>query len=405
MSTELEVTKELTVEQKVSAGMATFENKKQELTALAEKNKALKVVDINDKKQLEAVSAARKELKKERVAIENQGAEMRKHVTIISKNISAKEKELVAIIEPIEEALLAEEKRVDAAIQAIKDEAARKEREAFQARVKLLIDNGCTYNGSRYAIGDLSTSEEMVQLMEEAPFMAFVDKVKLRNEAIIAENARIEAERQAEITRVEEARKAEAERVRLETEKLKAEKEAFEKEQAAFRELQAKAREEADAKQRAIDAENLRIANEQREKEAAIAIERERLQKEKEADEAKERARLQQIENERIADENEKLRLERVRVDAIAAENKRIQDEKDAAEVLRLEQAKEAALAPDKVKLKAYSDALSLVLCEPLKDEGAKKIYADALVLITKIQAHISTGIKALTKSEKNTLL
>ena len=120
--------------------------------------------------------------------------------------------------------------------------------------------------------------------MEEAPFMAFVDKVKLRNEAIIAENARIEAERQAEITRVEEARKAEAERVRLETEKLKAEKEAFEKEQAAFRELQAKAREEADAKQRAIDAENLRIANEQREKEAAIAIERERLQKVKKSE-------------------------------------------------------------------------------------------------------------------------
>lgn len=83
-----------------------------ELEALRMGAKEIVVTDLQDKKQLSAVSTMRKELKEVRVSLSKTGKELRKEATQFSKAVIAKEKELIAIIEP-------EEIR----LQAIEDEA------------------------------------------------------------------------------------------------------------------------------------------------------------------------------------------------------------------------------------------------------------------------------------------
>lgn len=78
-----------------------------ELQAIVEKTKGLTAIDLKDKLQLEVVRGSRIELKKKRVEIEKYAKSLRDNATAWSKKVSAKEKELIGIIEPEEERLKA----------------------------------------------------------------------------------------------------------------------------------------------------------------------------------------------------------------------------------------------------------------------------------------------------------
>lgn len=159
----------------------------------------------------------------------------------------------------------------------------------------------------------------------------------------------------------------------------------LEAEQAKFREAQAK-----------IQSENDHIAKEQREKQAEIDRQQKEIQDKKEAAEREERERLLRIEEERLNKEKEALRIEAEKLATIEAENKRIADEKEAQEAARIEQERQAALAPDKDKLIAWSDALSKVAVPAMSNEATEKIMTDALGLVAKIQQFIAKQTKAL---------
>jgi hypothetical protein len=333
---------------KIDTGLQAFETRKSELTELKTEANGLKITSIDDKVSINQVSTIRKKLKAARVEIEKEGKAMRDPLTRFSKLISEKEKELVAIIEPTEKELLAQENWVDSEKERIKQEA-------VAARMEKLSFSGKTFDPIYIGSLDNETFN------------------------LILNNTTLEYEREL-------ASKAEAERMaKEEAEKLKAEREELEK----LRAEQAKA-------QAIIEAENARIKKEQEEKEAAIRAEREKIEAEKRAAEL-ERQRIEQekqraIELEQARKEAaEQARLKAIEDARIEAENK-IKAEQEA----KVASERKASLLPDKEKLEAFAARIGSLIDFEVKDEMAQHILADVQVMIGKIQKHIISKVSEL---------
>jgi len=84
-----------------------------ELQGLVAKTKDLVVADLENKEQLEVVRTSRIALKKKRVDIEKYAKTLRDTATAWSRKVSAKEKELIGIIEPEEDRLAAIESEAE----------------------------------------------------------------------------------------------------------------------------------------------------------------------------------------------------------------------------------------------------------------------------------------------------
>lgn len=191
----------------------------------------------------------------------------------------------------------------------------------------------------------------------------------------------------------------EAEKLRLAEEekaRLKAEREELEK----LRAEQAKA-------QAIIKADQDRIAKEQADKEAAIRAEQARLAKEKADQEAKIRAEEKRIEDERRAAEQKRIHEQQVakaREEAaeaarlkVIADAKREQEEAAEAErQAKLEAERQASLRPDKEKLQSFSDMLGSLKVPSVTDPAAQEIANSVQILLNKVQEHIIKKIKAL---------
>lgn len=219
-----------------------FNPKEAELTTLAQ---SCATIDLTD---LEAVKAKRLELKKARVEITTYGKALREGATKFAKDVIAREKELVAIIEPEEEKLQAIETQVKLAKE-------KEERKAIlPARIARLEAIGEAYN------------EENLLDMDGSTFEGYFNGVLARkNEEARAEIAR----QQAEID-------AKAEEQRKEQERLDWEAKSAEKAELARKEE----RERMEQEQRNKEAREKAEA-ERKEKEEAERIEREEQQKRK----------------------------------------------------------------------------------------------------------------------------
>jgi DNA repair exonuclease SbcCD ATPase subunit len=423
-------TQVIPLEKRVSDAVVVFDSKKIDLTALAEKYKDLKVSDINDNKQVKVVDDARKDLKKERCDIQNQGKAIRASIKELTDNVSAKEKELTGIISPIETALEAEVARVESERERIKQEAEAKRRAIIEGRVKQLIDLGCTFDGSRYAIGDRSVALIVITEMSDELFdktvyqfaevATAIEDARKHNERIKAEaqeverlqkeaeKKQMEAERaeleklRAEQAKREEAIKAEQERNRLEAEKIEAEKRAIEQEKVnKERERVEKlvAARSSDLKflglvefadhyshpiyeKTGVDKSTLETATPEQWNELTELFSK-RIEAGKQAAEQKRLAELEAAKEQARKEEAER----------IAAENKRKEEEAAAQES---EAKRQAALAPDKDKLMAFADNLSKLELPTVESEAAKKITDDVKALIAKIQNHIHSKVKSL---------
>ncbi len=103
------------------------------------------VVYNND--QLKKVSDARKQIKNTRVLIEKTCKSFRDVHTQINKEYSAKEKEFVNVLSPVEDALQAEEDKVENLKEQIRIEEEKKQEEVFKSRVVELSGYGCRFGG------------------------------------------------------------------------------------------------------------------------------------------------------------------------------------------------------------------------------------------------------------------
>lgn len=219
-----------------------FDPTVEELKKIVALTSSITAYDLEDKKQLEVVKKNRISLRDARVAITKKGKEMREEAQSYAKQVIAKEKELVAIIEPEEERL-----------QSIEDEAKKivemkRRKSVLPEKIQKLSD------------AKIEATEEFILTLGEFEFLTFFnEKIEERNER---ETARIEAEK----IKIEE-----------EKNKIAREKEMKEREEKArIEERERMERQEKERKER----EELNVLREKEAKEKKEKEDAERLAKE-----------------------------------------------------------------------------------------------------------------------------
>lgn len=240
-----------------------FTPQKAELQTLAAQYSALTIAGIQDKAGYKIVDEARKDLKRKRVEITKTGKELREEAVAFQKKVIAVEKELVALIEPVELDLATKQEAIDKAIQM------EKRRESLPYRQEQLKELGVV------------VADEFLLIMEDAAYLAFVTEkkaekvaeqerqLKEQQEALAKAQAKLEEDKRLEAAKIEAAAQAavqaaakaeqdklaavEAERKKAADERaaLVAEQEQKERDRQAAVEAEAKAKKEAEEQAKA----------------------------------------------------------------------------------------------------------------------------------------------------------
>ena len=332
-----------------------------EIEGLKEKYGTLVLTDLNDKKQLASIAEGRKAFKQARVGVEKFMKGVRDGANLFSKSVIAKEKEIVALIEPEETRLQAEEDKYTAEQERIAEIKRKEEEQLFNDRVTILVGYDFKLTEIGYTLHGCKITLTEIRLMSKNDWETFItgDALKaFEKETAIKEAAeKLEQERIAEETRIreEEERLKREELLRLETqrqeqeakeEELRKHMAEIEKKERAIKEREEKLRAEEKERQRKIDEQR---ANEEAENRKVVEEER----RKKELEEAQ-----------KLAAERERQRIAK---EAEEKEAKRIADEKKVAE--------KAARQPDKVKLLAYLNTIPVNVPIQLKSAPAKHIH------------------------------
>ena len=279
----------------------------------------LKITDIEDKEQFDAVHSARMTVKGKRVEVEKRRKELKADALAYGKLVDTEAKRITGKLEPIESHLDAEEKKVTDEEKRIKAEADRKEKEKIDKRIA-----------------------EFAEFNVHLPFfdVAAMTDGYFDSRLIIA-RADFEAE-QKRLAGEAAARKAESERLE-------------------------KVREKQEAEAARLKAERLIFEDELRK----ISADRKTLEAEKAAEAQRKRQ-----------EEFEKQAVENARIAAVKAEKDRQEkeawDAKEKAEKEAAEKVRQEALRPDKDRLVNYGKALMDVPRPDLKDKDAKEILGYA---------------------------
>jgi len=334
--------------QKVNDFALTISDKSKEYSLL-------KIEGIEDKKGYAAVDVARKEIKSMRVLIEKTFKAERDILNVKVKENLAKEKEVLALVSPLELELKAKTDVIDNEKARIKAEEEAREAARIEARYAKINKLGLTFDGSTYSYGENRLSNIDIQTASDVVIDTFIENVLMQKEAEEA-TRKAEAERiEKENARIAAEQKAEAERLAA----IKAEQDKIAAEQAA-------AAAKIKAQQDAIDAENARI---EKQKQDAI-------------NEAKRLAELEQAKK----DAAEKAVKD--------AETKRIADEKAKAEseAMAAEKARKKALnAPEKTKLLNYAKELRACVCVDLSTDEAKIIMQEVELKLAELLTFIES--------------
>lgn len=267
-----------------------FNPKKAELMELAEKSKPALNIQIVDKRTYDQVHSTQMILREQRINIEKTGKSLREDALRFQKDIIAIEKELVAVIEPIEEELRTKKKAYDDEQERIKQEVEAQKQAKITARIQALARYDITYDTLTHGI------------MSDVTFDALISA------------------KQAEFDEAEKIRLEQIENGRIAREKLEEDQRKFREEQEEVARKNKEAQDKIDAERKAIEDEKNAIEK------ARVDAENEE-KRQKEFAEATERARLQGIEDARILQEKKEMEAKRI-------EDARIQSEKEEQEKL-----------------------------------------------------------------------
>lgn len=346
------MTTELQTKDYIETELQKFGINNETLTALADSYRCLTINGIDDREGFKKVVEARKVLKNKRVEIKHNGKTLRESALKFQRAVIARENELVAIIEPVEDELQAEEDRILAEKEIIRQEKEQKEAARVQSRINALAK----FN---YVIDFYDA-----KIMPDDKF----------NELLIhaEEEHKKELERQAEQERlrIEEEQRMRQEREELE--RMRAEQERIAREQAE--------------REAAIRAEQAR-------KEAELQAEREKFEAEKRS--AEEAKRREEMERQRQI-ELEKARKEAAEKARIEAEQKAKREAEEKAErerQVKIEAERQEALKPDKVKLASLSTSIRSFQLPGVSSNEAKKLIGEVAELLTKVSDHIDNRI------------
>lgn len=259
-------------------------------TAIAElKNKysELKISGLEDKQGYAVVRAARLDIKTRRIEVDKKRKELNEVAINHQRQVNAEAKRITALLEPLEDYLTTQEKEFEDEKERFKKEKERLEKEKIVNRIKNLVSIGFVFNGVSFdADYDhfenvfeyflISIQEDALYAMTDEQFNAFHAKYKIQFDAKNAYleeekrlheelQAKIDAERKAEIDRLEKLRQ---EQLAKEAEERRIENERLEK----IRIAQQAERERLEV-----------IEREQALKEAILKAEKERIEAEKQA--------------------------------------------------------------------------------------------------------------------------
>jgi len=258
-----------------------FSPKKAELTTLAMKYKNLKIEGIDDKTGFKIVDEARKDLKKKRVEIVKTGKELRQEARDFANAVIKAEKELVAIIEPLEKDLQnkqdkikEEQLKIDRAVLLPE----RKEKLASINCIEKTDDDLLMMNPEEF---NVFYNNKKAEYLEEKEAQLEIEKARIAKEK---EDAAAEKKRLADLEKAkEEARIAAEEKAKQDL--IDAKKKAEDDKKKAIEDEKRRAKEE---RQRLID--------DQKRKEEERIAEENRLKAEKEAKakaDAEEKAKME----------------------------------------------------------------------------------------------------------------
>lgn len=260
------------------------------LAALKEKYGGMALKALDDKESYLELKTAAKECAKVRTLTVKLCKEGRERAVKEQKLWVAKEKEIVAEVAVVEDALDAEIKKFDDEVDRKIAEEKQRQEEAYINRQASLTRLGATYINGSFVLGEASFEAALVKGMDEEiwvnsvvpKFQAEYEKIeavkfaaeqeRLRKEAEMkAEQEKLRAQQEAFRLQQEEFNRQQAETARIEREKLQAEqreKERLERE-AQFEKMKVQAAEAAEVKrvadiEAAIKKEQERKAEEER---------------------------------------------------------------------------------------------------------------------------------------------
>lgn len=227
LSNYLLTTDEMIIEGKKIIELDSIESFER-LDDLIESYSAMSVKDIQDLAGYKAIVEGAKMFKKIRTATENSRKRLTEPATKYTKELIAHAKHIIERTSPVEQHLIAEQKKFEDAKEAA-------ERELFRKRRDLLLENAFKLTGDEFVCGVLHVTVDEVKKMEDVMFDSYISHGKQELERIQAEEKRKQEEREAmqrereELAREREQLRLEREELRRELEELRAQKQATEK--------------------------------------------------------------------------------------------------------------------------------------------------------------------------------
>jgi len=272
-----------------------FNPTKADLIKLADKYKSLEIKGIDDRIGYNIVDEARKDLKKKRVELTKTGKELKDEANQFAKKVISIEKELVAIIEPLELELKAKQDEIDLIIEKNKRKALLPDRIEKLKSINVEI------------------SEDEILEMDSDTFLAFFNEHK---EYYLAEKER---KLQEEKDKIEEQKKIEELKKQREEEIERAKKEAAENAKKEAEEHAKKIQEEKDAE----TARKIKEAEDKAKKAEEDRIRADLERKlEDERKEKEEQERIEKEKQEKAALEKEKKYKQFLKDNGVTAANK-----------------------------------------------------------------------------------
>jgi hypothetical protein len=370
---------------------------------------------IFNKDQLDAVSEARKKIKQTRVLIENTCKSMRDEHTKINREISAKEDEMVDVLEPIEKALMAEEKKVEALKQQVRDDEEKAKEQIFRNRVTELEKVGFNSKdfGLKYEAMDQSISTAELRAIDDA---MFTNVLKVATEAFNHEQARLAAAEQqrveAEKKLKEDQEKAAAEQARLDEQRIAQEKKEQELRAEAARiehEKELALQQKIISRHNQLSAIGLHFdglfsheyseASSIRVKHADVDhvsdgvfssmlnLLKDKVEKQRAIDAEAERKRIEQEKAEAA---------EQARLDEIARAKKEAEDKAEQERIAAEQAAKKELRKGDKKKLNELAQRIINIEYPELKSPEANSILNEAITQLKKVADYVTTETKNL---------
>lgn len=227
-----------------------FNPKKTELIQLAESCKNLVINGVDDKEGYDLVNRKRIELKNARVEITKTGKSLRAEALNFQRAVIEKEKEFIAIIEPLEIDLENKQKEIDDEKEKIKRMELLPERNEKLLKINLKVTDDEILSMDDLAFHTF-LNDKTTEFLAEKERLLEEERIKEEERKRKEAEEKAEQERQAELKKQEEEREKQRQK-EIEEARIKAEKEAQARAEKEKQEAIAKAEQE---KQDAINKE------------------------------------------------------------------------------------------------------------------------------------------------------